>query len=79
MRSVLHSNRVLSARRASVLGVALVAAAGAVSVARDARAQADTNPALPNALLLVDTSGSMEYLAAGDSNGKPKLPICTPG
>lgn len=79
MRSVLHSNRVLSARRASVLGVALFAAAGAVSVARDARAQADTNPALPNALLLVDTSGSMEYLAAGDSNGKPKLPTCTPG
>ena len=34
---------------------------------RTSHAQADVNPPLPNALLLVDTSGSMEYQANGDA------------
>jgi type IV pilus assembly protein PilY1 len=42
-------------------------------------AQADTNPPLPNALLLVDTSGSMEYLISADASGKPQLPTCNAG
>jgi len=37
----------------------------------EARAQADINPTMPNALLLVDTSGSMEYKTASNT-----FPIC---
>ena len=40
-------------------------------------AQLDTNPPLPNVLLLVDTSGSMEYMVSPDvSTGLPRLPTC---
>ena len=46
---------------------------------RAAHAQADTNPPLPNALLLVDTSGSMEYMVSPNAQGKPQLPVCNPG
>ncbi len=63
----------------TLLGSALVAAAIG-SAARDARAQADTNPALPNVLLLVDSSGSMEYTPGLDlATQQPKLPVCNPG
>jgi len=43
-------------------------------------AQVDTNPPLPNVLLLVDTSGSMEYMAgASGPAGTSRLPMCTAG
>ncbi|MDQ2643562.1 MAG: hypothetical protein M3020_07100 [Myxococcota bacterium] len=38
------------------------------------RAQVDVNPPLPNVLLLVDTSGSMEY-----RTGTQTFPTCNPG
>jgi type IV pilus assembly protein PilY1 len=50
----------------------LAALAVGFSSAR-ARAQADLNPPLPNVLLLVDTSGSMEYKTDGTSVS------CSPG
>lgn len=45
----------------------------------EARAQLDTNPPLPNVLLLVDSSGSMEYMAQPDGAGKVRFPTCNPG
>ncbi|MCC6528555.1 MAG: hypothetical protein IT373_38265 [Polyangiaceae bacterium] len=49
-------------------------ALGASLAAPSALAQQDINPPLPNVLLLVDTSGSMEYMPDGS------LPAnCTPG
>lgn len=39
-------------------------------------AQADTDPPLPNVMLLIDTSGSMEYMAEPDTDGNPELPNC---
>jgi type IV pilus assembly protein PilY1 len=55
--------------------LALAAAAAALTLAeRPARAQLDIDPPLPNVLLLVDTSGSMEYLVAPDATGKSQLP-----
>jgi type IV pilus assembly protein PilY1 len=42
-------------------------------------AQADTNPPLPNAMLLIDSSGSMEYTMGLDKTGKPALPKCANG
>lgn len=68
--------------RALALRSLVLAAAAlgcAVSTTSTARAQADTNPPLPNALLLVDTSGSMEYMIGTDATGKPRLPTCNPG
>jgi type IV pilus assembly protein PilY1 len=55
---------------------ALVALGGALLAAlsgRDARAQAtnDTAPPLPNVMLLLDTSGSMENMIDGTANEKP--------
>ncbi|MBI4704624.1 MAG: hypothetical protein HY744_26265 [Deltaproteobacteria bacterium] len=52
---------------------ALLASAAGLLVAAPAAAQKDINPPLPNALLLVDNSGSMEYLPDGTL---PK--ICDP-
>jgi type IV pilus assembly protein PilY1 len=58
----------------------LTAAATAIAAApRSARAQADVDPPLPNVLLLVDNSGSMEYLVAPDAAGKNQLPGSVPG
>lgn len=63
---------------ASLLGAAVATAA--LFAPRDAKAQADTNPALPNVLLLVDSSGSMEYVPGLDPNTQqPRLPVCNPG
>ncbi|HEX3776088.1 MAG TPA: hypothetical protein VHV51_16570, partial [Polyangiaceae bacterium] len=56
-----------SARVCSGLGV-LVACLG---YAGHALAQADTNPQMPNVLLLVDTSGSMEYKTSSST-----FPVC---
>jgi type IV pilus assembly protein PilY1 len=41
------------------------AAVGVLALSGDARAQIDTNPPLQNVLLLVDTSGSMEFATDG--------------
>jgi type IV pilus assembly protein PilY1 len=49
------------------------AGAAAFSVSPAARAQADLSPPLPDVLLLVDTSGSMEFKTNGDA------PVCNPG
>lgn len=46
---------------------------GIVSAPEHARAQADVNPPLPNVMLLVDTSGSMEYKIGSD-----QFPVCSP-
>src|SRR5882762_9504874 len=40
-------------------------AIAAISIAGSARAQIDTNPPLQNVMLLVDTSGSMEFATDG--------------
>src|SRR5260370_21288720 len=45
--------------------LASLVAIGAVSVSGRADAQIDTNPPLQNLLLLVDTSGSMEFAPDG--------------
>src|SRR5471030_3268636 len=39
--------------------------------ASQANAQADVNPQMPNVLLLVDTSGSMEYMTTSNT-----FPVC---
>ena len=58
----------MKAIRSSFLRAAAALVALAVSATpRTVRAQADINPPLPNVLLLVDTSGSMEYQANGDA------------
>jgi type IV pilus assembly protein PilY1 len=50
-------------------------AALAVLSTTPARAQADLHPQLPNVLLLIDNSGSMEFqMTTGHT-----LPVCTPG
>src|SRR5215204_3502527 len=62
--------------------VKILLAAAATALAAEPRlayAQADVNPPLPNVLLLVDNSGSMEYLIAPDAAGKNQLPGSVPG
>ena len=62
--------------RVGLVGAALLAA---LATPATARAQADTEPPLPNVMLLVDTSGSMEYMAEPDPvTKKPRLPNCEP-
>jgi type IV pilus assembly protein PilY1 len=57
-----------------VLGhAALLTLLGICTLATGARAQTDLNPALPDVLLLVDTSGSMEYKV-----GSTDFPKCNP-
>jgi len=63
----------------------LVAFTALFAHARSSSAQADTNPQMPNVLLLVDTSGSMEYKSSSntfpacryDSNGLVASPPTT--
>ena len=52
-------------RNASRLFPTTLALLYAALAPRAASAQVDVNPPLPNVLLLVDTSGSMEYMATG--------------
>lgn len=52
----------------------LVTFACASLVALNVRAQGDVDRPLPNVMLLVDTSGSMEWTADG-----PEFPVCNPG
>jgi len=60
------------ARTLLLRGSAALSALLALSLPRAAQAQADLTVPLTNALLLVDTSGSMEYKTDGT------LPICNP-
>lgn len=53
--------------------VALAAVGGLLLSPRRVDAQADVNLPLPNVLLLVDSSGSMEYVSSGN-----ELPECNP-
>jgi type IV pilus assembly protein PilY1 len=53
--------------------LALLAAGAVISASGAARAQEDVNPPLPNVMLLVDTSGSMEYQSSSTS-----FPTCDP-
>jgi type IV pilus assembly protein PilY1 len=53
--------------------VAAFAAAGVLGLSGLARAQTDVNPPLPNVMLLVDTSGSMEYKSSSSD-----YPTCDP-
>src|SRR4051812_10216096 len=67
--------------------LAVGAAAVAFAAPKPARADLDVDPPLPNVLLLVDTSGSMEYLLQRAKDGKDLLPgdpsvagsNCSPG
>lgn len=68
---------VRGAGRARLWGA--TAAVSSVLAAGPAAAQQDTNPPLPNVMILVDSSGSMEYMAQPDAAGKIRLPICNPG
>lgn len=52
---------------------ALLGALALTTRARPVNAQSDLSPPLPNVLLLVDTSGSMEYMT-----GSTSFPTCTP-
>jgi type IV pilus assembly protein PilY1 len=59
------------------VGVVGGAALAALAAPCTAWAQADTEPPLPNVMLLIDTSGSMEYMAEPDPvTKKPRLPNC---
>jgi type IV pilus assembly protein PilY1 len=51
----------------------IIALAGALAVSRHSAAQADVNPPMPNVMLLVDSSGSMEY-----KSSSAKFPSCDP-
>ncbi len=53
------------------------AVAGALAYAESATAQVDINPPLPNVMLLVDTSGSMELMTDGNTT-EVEAP-CVPG
>jgi type IV pilus assembly protein PilY1 len=57
----------------SRLAASLLTALAAIATPRAASAQADVNPPLPNVLLLVDTSGSMEYESSSN-----RFPTCDP-
>jgi type IV pilus assembly protein PilY1 len=60
--------------------IASAAALFVLAMPESAHAQVDVNPPPPNVLLLVDNSGSMEYMMTGtlDANGNPPLPVCNP-
>ena len=60
-------------RRSSQILTSLAALSALVAVAPGARAQVDVNPPLPNVMLLVDSSGSMEYKSANNT-----FPACDP-
>ncbi len=74
LRVLVERRRVL---RAGSLG--LLAFATALSCAHSARAQSvDVNPPLPNALILLDTSGSMEKMIDG-TDPESAGAACSPG
>ena len=60
-------------RQASRLWIGSTLALGALLVSPRASAQKDVNPPPPNVLLLVDSSGSMEYKSSNAS-----FPVCDP-
>ncbi len=64
-------------KRVLLTGSAAALAFGAWS--GTAQAQLDIDPPLPNVLLLVDTSGTMEYLIKPDASGANVLPGAVPG
>ncbi len=61
-------------KRSSLLIHSLLLACAASTVTAGASAQGDVDKPLPNVMLLVDTSGSMEWTADG-----PQFPVCNPG
>src|SRR5262245_56230172 len=78
----------MATRRGNSPILAGAALAAAVLAPLRASAQVDINPPLPDVLLLIDTSGSMEYMIAADASGKEVLPgapgspansACVPG
>lgn len=67
-------------RRSLIIGSVGLASGSALLSARDARAQAiDENPPLPNVLLLLDTSGSMERMIDGSYPEAVNANKCVPG
>ncbi len=71
---MMHPHRFLQRLpKPPVLLIAALAAAGLMSLPERATAQTDVNPPLPNVMLLVDTSGSMEYKSSSSS-----FPTCDP-
>jgi type IV pilus assembly protein PilY1 len=66
-----------SRERSHLGGVGRAVLAALLVAPSTAWAQADTEPPLPNVMLLIDTSGSMEYMAEPDPiTKKPRLPNC---
>ncbi|HEY6558305.1 MAG TPA: hypothetical protein VI072_13570, partial [Polyangiaceae bacterium] len=61
-------------KKTSSLLLAMAALGSSWTLARSAAAQADVNPPLPNVMLAVDSSGSMEYRSSS-----PSFPACTAG
>ncbi len=65
--------------RISRISLIALAAASVTLVAQNASAQTDVKLQLPNAILLVDSSASMEFKAVQSPNEtQPTYPICTP-
>src|SRR5262249_2781633 len=58
---------------------ALAGAAASLFSSAEARAQADINPPIPNVLLLIDTSGSMERMIDGTLPEANAANACNPG
>ncbi|HMJ13600.1 MAG TPA: hypothetical protein VK524_19410 [Polyangiaceae bacterium] len=61
-------------KKPSYLLASVAALASASTLTQQAAAQADVNPPLPNVMLAVDSSGSMEYRSSSAS-----FPACTTG
>jgi type IV pilus assembly protein PilY1 len=75
-RSSRHDRRARSLPRAAAAASAFALVASAATAAH---AQADVNPPLPNVLLLIDTSGSMENMIDGTSPDASVTNACAPG
>ncbi|HEY3234695.1 MAG TPA: hypothetical protein VGJ84_08255, partial [Polyangiaceae bacterium] len=63
----------MTIRKSRILTLALAAAGIALFQSGPSAAQADLNPPMPNVMLLVDSSGSMERKASDD-----QFPMCDP-
>jgi type IV pilus assembly protein PilY1 len=77
-----HRSRVLRARRRFPLTRLVGAAAVAFTLAQPQQADAqqlDVNPPLPNVMILLDTSGSMEKMISGADPSSSPASTCNPG
>ncbi|HVY46374.1 MAG TPA: hypothetical protein VHB21_10870 [Minicystis sp.] len=73
------SESVARARGRVRAALALAGASATLFAAHDAAAQVDINPPIPNVLLLIDTSGSMENMVDGSRPENLATNRCVPG